>query len=180
MAMTEISDEAFPDGLNASHAKPLSRLHAHASPLALLILGSFLATAMAGVLGGAPAPITMVSAPAASLEVKLARPLRSGLFFETHIRVIARQDIAKPVIGIDQGLWRDLTINSHIPAAGEESFKDGQFRFEYAPLKAGDTLDIKIDGQTNPPLVGRIGGLITLLNGDVRLTETRLSVPVLP
>jgi hypothetical protein len=178
--MTESSEEAFPEGIDASHAKPLSRLRTHASPLAFIVLGGFLATAMTGILGGAPAPATTVSAPAASLEVKLARPLRSGLFFETHIRVLARQDIAKPVIGIDATLWRDLTINSQIPAAADESFKDGQYRFEYAPLKAGDTLDIKIDGQTNPPLVGQVGGLLTLLDGDLRLTETRLSVPVLP
>ncbi|MDF2495397.1 hypothetical protein [Sphingomonas sp.] len=178
--MAESGEEAFPDGIDAGHAKPLGGLRAHASPLAFIILGGFVATAMTGALGGAPAPVTSISAPAALLEVKLARPLRSGLFFETHIRVIARQNLAKPVIGIDATLWRDLTINSQIPAAANESFEDGQYRFEYPPLKAGDTLDIKIDGQTNPPLVGRITGSITLLDGQVLLSSTRVSVPVLP
>jgi hypothetical protein len=170
----------FPDGLDASHAKPLSGLRAHASPIAFFVLGALVVTAMTGFFGGRPSPITVASTPAAALELKVARPLRSGLFFETRIRIVARRDIAKPVIGVDASLWRDLTINSHIPAAADESFKEGQYRFEYAALKAGDTLEIKIDGQTNPPLVGYLAGTITLLDGDVRLTEARLSIPVLP
>ncbi len=170
----------FPDGLDASHAKAVGGLRAHASLLAFVVLGGLVATAMTGVLGGRPSPVYVVSTPIAALEVKLARPLRSGVFFETRIRIDARRDIAKPVIGIDSTLWRDLTINSHIPAAADESFKEGQYRFEYAPLKAGDTLEIKIDGQTNPPLVGKLAGNITLLDGDHRLAQMSVSIPVLP
>ncbi len=177
--MTE-KHETSPDGITADHARAVNGLRAHASPLAFLILGGLVAIAMTGLLGGGPSPVAVVSAPAASLEVKLARPLRSGLFFETRIRVVARRDIAKPVIGFDAPLWRDLTINSHIPAAADESFNDGQFRFAYAALKTGETLEIKIDGQTNPPLLGRVAGAITLLDDDVRLAETRVSIPVLP
>jgi hypothetical protein len=178
--MDEKFAACFPDGIDASHAKALSGLRAHASPLAFLILGALVAIATTGLLGGRSSPITVVSAPAASLEVKLARPLRSGLFFETRIRIVARRDIPKPVVGVDATLWRDLTINSHIPAAADESFKGGQYRFEYGALKTGDTLEIKIDGQTNPPLIGYLTGNITLLDGDTRLTETHLSIPVLP
>nr|WP_165611225.1 hypothetical protein [Sphingomonas jatrophae] len=76
----------------------------------------------------------IVIAPAALLEVKVARALRSELFFETQIKVVAHRGIAKPVIGVDTTLWRDLTINSHIPAAFYESFADGQFRFTYPAL----------------------------------------------
>lgn len=179
-SMDKKSAARFPDGLDASHTKALGGLRAHASPIALLVLGAFVVIAMTGLLGGRPAPITVVSAPAASLEVKLARPLRSGLFFETHMRIVARRDIAKPVLGIDATLWRDLTINSQIPAPADESFKEGQYRFAYAALKAGDTLEIKIDGQTNPPLLGYLAGKITLLDGDYRLAEMPLSIPVLP
>jgi hypothetical protein len=171
---------SFPDGIDESHAKAVRGLRAHASLIAFLVLGGLVAAAFTGLLGGRPSPTTVVTAPAASLQVKLARPLRSGLFFETHIVIQARRDIAKPVIGIDATLWRDLTINSYIPAAADESFKEGQYRFEYGALKAGETLDIKIDGQTNPPLVGSLAGTITLLDGDSRLTQTQLSIPVLP
>jgi hypothetical protein len=170
----------FPDGIDESHATSVRGLRAHASLIAFLVLGGLVATALTGLLGGRPSPTMVVTAPAASLQVKLTRPLRSGLFFETHIVIQARRDIAKPVIGIDAALWRDLTINSHIPVAGDESFKEGQYRFEYGPLKAGETLDIKIDGQTNPPLVGSLAGRITFLDGDTQLTETQLSIPVFP
>jgi hypothetical protein len=141
------------------------------------LFSALLATAMTGLLGGSPGPTTVISAPAATLAVKLVRPLRSGLFFETHIRVIARRHLAKPVIGVDAPSWRDLTINSHIPAASNEGFRDGQFRFEYPALNAGETLEIKIDGQTNPPLIG-LAGAITLLEGDVGLDLAMIFSPV--
>lgn len=178
--MAESTTAPFPDGIDASHAAPLGRLRAHASPLAFVILGSLVAAAMTGILGGRPAAVTVVTAPAASLEVKLASPLRSGLFFETRLRVTARRAIGKPVIGIDASLWRDLTINSQIPAPADERFADGQYRFSYPALKAGETLEIKIDGQTNPPLVGAVAGAITLLDDERRLAETYVAVPVLP
>lgn len=178
--MAEEEAASFPDGIDETHIGPFGRLHRHASPLAFILLGGLLVTAMTGTLGGAPAPVTLVRGPVADLEVKLARPLRSGLFFETHIRVVARRAITKPVIGVDATLWRDLTINSQVPTASDESFKDGQYRFAYPAMKAGDVLEIKIDGQTNPPLVGRIGGTLSLFDDDTRLAKSRFSVPVLP
>lgn len=107
-----MGDTDLPDGIEERHMAPVRGLRAHASPLAFIVPGMAMAVAASGLLGGAPAPVTSVSAPAASLELKIARPLRSGLFFETHIRVTARRAIAKPVIGVDASLWRDLTINS--------------------------------------------------------------------
>lgn len=178
--MVETPEASFPDGLDPGHAIPPKGLRAHASPLAFVLLGGVIATAMTGLLGGAPAPVAVVAAPAASLAVKQARPLRSGLMFETHIRVVARRAIARPMIGVDAALWHDLTINSQIPAASDESFRKGQYRFAYPALEPGEVLEIKIDGQTNPPLVGRLAGTITLLDGDTPLAETHLSVPVLP
>ncbi len=178
--MVEEPAPPFPDGIDATHVGPFGGVRAHASPLAFILLGSLLALAMTGMLGGAPAPVTVIHAPAADLQIKLARPLRSGLFFETHVRVVARRDIAEPVLGVDAALWRDLTINSQVPAASDERFKDGQYRFAYPSMKAGDTLEIKIDGQTNPPLVGRLDGSLDLLDGRTRLTSARLSIPVLP
>lgn len=178
--MDEVTAPPFPEGIDATHIGPFGGLRAHASPLAFILLGSLLALAMTGMLGGAPAPVTVIHAHAADLQVKLARPLRSGLFFETHVRVVARRDIAEPVIGVDATLWRDLTINSQVPAASDERFEDGQYRFAYPGMKAGDTLEIKIDGQTNPPLVGRLSGALDLLDGKTRLAGTRLSIPVLP
>lgn len=178
--MTDTDSTALPDGIDERHVAPVRGLRAHASPIAFIVLGAMLAMASTGMLGGAPAPVTIVNAPGASLQLKVARPLRSGLFFETRILVTARRAIAKPVVGVDASLWRDLTINSQIPAPAEERFEQGQYRFEYGALKAGETLEVKIDGQTNPPLVGKVAGKITLLDDDAPLAETRIVIPVLP
>jgi hypothetical protein len=178
--MVEEPASPFPEGIDATHVGPFGGVRAHANPFAFILLGSLLALAMTGMLGGTPASVTVVHASAADLQIKLARPLRSGLFFETHVRVVARRDIAEPVLGIDATLWRDLTINSQVPAASDERFEGGQYRFAYPSMKAGDMLEIKIDGQTNPPLVGRLDGSIDLLDGKMRLAGSRLSIPVLP
>lgn len=178
--MTHIGSNDLPDGIDERHVAPVRGLRAHASPLAFIVLGGMLAIASTGLLGGMPAPVTTVHAPAASLELKIARPLRSGLFFETRILVTARRAINKPVIGVDASLWRDLTINSQVPAPVEESFKRGQYRFGYGALKAGETLEIKIDGQTNPPLIGGVAGKVTLLDDEASLVETHIAIPVLP
>lgn len=178
--MRKAGSNDLPDGIEGRHIAPVRGIRAHASPLAFVVLGTMLIVASTGTLGGAPAPVTIVNAPAATLELKIARPLRSGLFFETHIRVVARQAIAKPVIGVDASLWRDLTINSQVPAPAEETFKQGQYRFEYAALKAGETLEVKVDGQTNPPLIGRLSGKITVFDGEALLAQTHVAIPVLP
>ena len=51
-----------------------------------------------------------------------------------------RSESADAVIAIPPSLWQDQKINSQIPAAESEEFKDGVFRFHYGPLKAGETL----------------------------------------
>jgi hypothetical protein len=73
-----------------------------------------------------------------------------------------------------------MTINTMTPAPGEEQFKDGAFRFDYGPLKAGETLDIKIDGQINPPLFAGTRGQIALFDGERELAATPLHITVLP
>lgn len=77
--MTERRDTDLPDGIDDRHPAPVRGLRAHASPLAFVILAALLAIAATGSLRAVPVPVTVVEARAASLEVKIAHPLRSGL-----------------------------------------------------------------------------------------------------
>ncbi len=73
-----------------------------------------------------------------------------------------------------------MTINTMIPAAREERAEAGAFHFEYGALRQGETLDIKVDGQINPPLFAGTRGSVGVLDGQILLTQIPLTITVLP
>ncbi|WP_260581310.1 hypothetical protein [Sphingopyxis sp. PET50] len=110
-----------PDGI----AEPQARQRIwdrHASPISILLLGGVLALALAGFAGGQPSPTTAADFGAATLSVRTPAVIRNGEFFETEIRVTAAVPLEEVGIAVSPGLWRDMTINTMIPAAREESF----------------------------------------------------------
>ncbi|CCW19281.1 hypothetical protein EBBID32_36470 [Sphingobium indicum BiD32] len=58
--------------------------------------------------------------------------LRNGMAFETIVEVTPRRPVGDLVIAMSDGLWREMTINTMMPAAGEESHKDASHRFPSA------------------------------------------------
>lgn len=171
---------AYPDGVRKGQADRRSALHRHANPFSVLVLGAVLLTAMLGILGGGRSPVVRSDGAQASLSVKMPHTLRSGLFFETDVTVEAKADVADAVIAIPPSLWQDETINSQVPAPESEEFKDGAFRFHYGPLRPGERLQVKIDGQINPPLTIGTRGHVALLDGEREIARVPLSIRVLP
>lgn len=152
----------------------------HASPLSFLILAAVLTAALAGLAGGQPSRVLHSETDAARLSVRTPETIRNGEFFETRIMVMAKRPLTDAVIAVSPGLWRDMTINTMIPAAADERFADGSYRFSYGPLAAGDRLEVKVDGQINPPLFAGNRGTITLYDGDRAIGSRTLSIMVLP
>ncbi|PCG16137.1 MULTISPECIES: hypothetical protein [Sphingomonas] len=169
----------YPDGLQADHTVRRRRA-AYATPVAMLLLGGVLMLALTGMLGGARSPAMRADAPDAVLTVKTPRTLRSGLFFETIVTVAARRPIADAVVAVPPALWRDMTINTQLPAAETEAFRDGRWHLHYGPLAAGERLEVKIDGQINPPLTIGTRGDVTLLDGERELARVPVTMRVLP
>jgi hypothetical protein len=170
----------FPDGLGDPHLSPRTGLHRHASPLSLLFLGGLLAMALAGPLGGAREEPLLGVGEAADLTVDTPRTLRNGMFFETRIVVEAKRDVARLVVAIPPELWRHQTQNSMVPAAAEETFTDGAFRFDYGPLPAGERFEVKLDLQINPDLLGGARGRVAAFDGEAELVSVPVEVKVLP
>ena len=165
-----------PDGISpASDARG-----ANLNWLSLAVLGAVMLAALLGAFGGGKARSLVADAPAARLEVHTPRVLRNGIFFETRLHVTAKAPIADAVIVVPAALWRDMTINTMIPAPGEEKAEKGAFRFSYGALKPGDMLDIKIDGQINPPLFAGNAGSIELHDGERPLAAVPVEIAVLP
>lgn len=174
------TDLAYPDGLAPDHADKRGVWHRHASLVSLAVLGALMALAMSGVLAGARTGPRTADFAAARLSVTVPAILRNGEFFEMRIAVTAKTPIAKLRIALPPAIWRDMTINTMIPAASEEVFEDGEFRFDYGKLDAGKSLAIKVDGQINPPLTLGTRGAVALYDGDRRLGDAPITIRVLP
>lgn len=165
-----------PDGITEEHESNSRR----ANPWPLLLLGALLSTGLTGTFGGQPATIRQVESDTASLVVRAPETLRNGMAFETVVEVTPRRPVDDLVIAVSDGLWREMTINTMIPGAGEESHRNGFHRFSFGRAEAGDTFRFKIDGQINPPLLAGTSGQIAALDGETRLASLPIRIKVLP
>lgn len=170
----------FPDGLDERNLRGGQIFARHASPLSIILLGTLLALALFDLAGGGRSTPIRQDFGAATLTVDTPRRLRNGEFFETRIDVRANADLADATIAVTPDLWRDMTINTTLPSPAEETFEKGLLRWSYGPLKAGETLHVKVDGQINPPLLAGAAGGILLYDGDRRIGRLPLSIKVFP
>jgi hypothetical protein len=180
MGSGQAQGTAFPEGVDPSHLAGSPVRDRVASLVALVLLVILIATAMTGALGGRPSPTYRVDAPAVSLSAKTPRTLRNGMFFETEIAVMPRRPIEDLTIAVDRTLWKDFTVNTMVPAAAEETFADGRFRFSYGAGEPGKAVVIKIDSQINPSLVSGTAGRVAVFDGDVLLAELPIAMKVRP
>lgn len=136
---------------------------------------------LAAVLGFAGYEIDR-SASADGLTVSWHAPerIRNGEFLEMRIIVQTTGPIERLVLGVDEDLWTDFTINTFLPAAAEELSQDGEFRFDFGAMDAGQSLLVKIDGQINPDANGINSGMLRAYNGEQLLVELPLRFEVLP
>lgn len=174
---TSRSASGYPDGITSADADGRG---ARFNWVSLAVLGAVMLAALLGAFGGGKARSVIAETPAAQLEVHTPRVLRNGMFFETRIQVTVKAPIADAVIVIPAALWRDMTINTMIPAPGEEKAEKGAFRFSYGALRPGDVLDIKVDGQINPPLFAGNSGSVELHDGERPLSRVPVAITVLP
>lgn len=171
----------LPDGIAPDHLDPRAGGgRGQRRWLALILLSVLMLAALLGLFGGGPARTMAAQTGAARLEVATPRVIRNGEFFETRVRITARHSIDKAVVAVAAPLWRDMTINTMIPAPAEETMATGSFRFDYGPLDAGEVLEIKIDGQINPPLFAGTRGAIAVLDGERELARVPVAIRVLP
>ena len=152
----------------------------HAALIRMVALGAILVVALFGWLGGGPSSKLAARSSQADFLIDAPTRLRNGNFFEMRLDVIARAPVADAVLTVPEPLWRDVTINSMVPAASEEEVVGGEFRFHFGPLAPGDRLQFKLDGQLNPPLFGATEGPIRLLDGEKELARHAYRLTVLP
>jgi hypothetical protein len=177
-----MSEQAFrppyPDGLNADNIRPVSRWQRHASPLSLALFGVICLVAVLGILGHERTWVA--DAGGTRLEIHAPEVIRNGEFFEMRVRVATDERLGEVVIGVEDGIWEDITVNTMIPAASEEENVDGETRFTFTELAAGSELLFKVDAQVNPDILGGNGGRVTVYDGEDEVVATDISIMVLP
>lgn len=170
--------DRVPDGIDRS------RVIETAGPLAgtapLFVLGTMIAMALLGLFGGIRSDSLLIRRPNADVSVAVPQTLRSGMFFETNIQAVARTPLTDATIGLSPSLWRSITINTAMPQATEEEFKDGFFRLHYGALDAGDAIRLKLDAQINPDLFAGNRGEVVLFDGDRQVASIPIQIAVLP
>jgi hypothetical protein len=176
--MSTTAKTAYPDGIEARHVREAPAWRRHASPLALVVFGAVLLLGLLGVLGHERD--WRAQADGTAISVHMPEVIRNGEFLEMRVTIEAQEAIGELGIGVDQALWEDLTVNTMIPAATEETSADGAYRFTFGELAAGSRFDLKIDAQVNPDIVGGNEGRITVYDGDVPLVSLPLQMAVLP
>ncbi len=169
-----------PDGISEADAHPRGGHRGRASLLPLIILAALLALALSGLLGGRPDPVQVAETDNALIEVNMPSRLRNGMSFEAIIRITAKRPVKALTLAISSSLWRDITINNMMPAAEKEDMQDGFFRFAYGAADPGVPIEIKIDGQINPPLFAGTDGEIAVYDRDVRLVGLATTMRVYP
>jgi hypothetical protein len=167
-----------PDGIRDEHARPVEGWRYHASPLSLLVFGAVIAIGMAGLLGREA--VWRAERNGVTLAVHSSEIIRNGEFFEMRISVESDAPLSELVIGIEESLWEDMTVNSMIPGAADEESADGEFRFTFAELEAGTPFLLKVDLQVNPDIVAGNHGAITVYDGEEPMATTDVSITVLP
>jgi hypothetical protein len=165
-------------GIEERHWQPVEGWRRHASPVSLIVFGAVVLAGLSGLLGHERDWIA--SNGGTQLQVHAPEIIRNGEFLEMRVAVDTDTPLAELVIGIEQALWEDFTVNTMIPAASDETSQDGEFRFAFGQLEAGTPFLLKVDLQVNPDIVGGNHGLVTVYDGDQVMTQVAVGVTVLP
>lgn len=158
---------------------PFPAHHRWMTALTLLLLGAVLAAGLSGMLGGAE-DNRSAQGDAADLVIRGPAAVRNGEYLEFEVRMMAHRDIANAALEVDAGFWRNITVNTMIPAPEREEYRNGVMRFEFGPLRQGESAAVKIDGQVNPHRFGPSHGRFALLDGDVELASLDRPLRVVP
>jgi hypothetical protein len=175
-----VTNAALPDGISESHYRSGSPFARPLRWFMLVALGAILLGSFTGVFGGTKKPTAVARGTEATLRVEAPAVLRNGEFFEMRYALEAHRPIARPVIAVAQPYWRDVTINTMVPAPASEGFANGFFVFEFDPLEAGEAIELKVDGQINPSLFGGTAGAVEARDGERTLARAAMKLRVFP
>ena len=170
---------ARPQGIEHKHIHEAGGSIFRRWPFGLAALALVLAPAFFGVYGS---KATLADAGNdVRFSVKGPQRIRNGEFFEMIVTIEAQRRIEDAVVLVGASLFRDMTINTLLPDPSEHGFRSGSLEFRFGALGAGETLQVKLDGQVNPghtPSANK--GSIAVADGETTLATVGYALEVLP
>ena len=147
---------------------------------ATAVLVAFIVLALLNVFGQRPST-TSTTSSGVTLRVQTPSAARGGLIFQTRVDVTADRAIARPVITLNGGWLDGMTLNSVQPGPASQTSGQGGATFQYAPLRAGQTLTVWFEWSTNPTLVDwRRPRTVTVSDGGTQLVSQTSTMTVYP
>jgi hypothetical protein len=173
-------DRVLPDGIDEAHFRTGSPFPRRSRWTMLFVLGAFILSAFTGVFGGGRQSKVLVTGAEATLRMEAPATVRNGETLELRFALEAWRPIARPVIAMPEPYWRDVTVTTMMPLPTNETFREGQFLFEFDPLEAGQVLHFKVDAKINPSRFGASGGLVSVRDAERTLAQAPVRMRVLP
>ena len=143
-------------------------------------LALLMVLALLNVFGQRPSTASATSSHV-TLRVQAPSAVRGGLIYQTRVDVIAGRPIGRPVITLDGGWFDGMTLNSVQPGPASQTSGQGGATFQYAPLRAGQTLTVWFEWSTNPTEVEwRRPRTITVSDGGTKLFSQASTITSYP
>ena len=153
--------------------------HVWTRRLLLALLVAIAVVALLNVLGQR-ASTTVATGPTAELDVRAPRALRGGLIYQTRFTVVARRSIENLHLVLSPGWFEGLTLNTTVPAPGQEGSRDGKVSMSYGSLDPGKRLVVWMEWQVNPTTVTHRSLDAYAFDGGAQLAHVHRTLTVLP
>jgi hypothetical protein len=145
----------------------------------LTVLAVIPVLGLANVFGQHPSTVTASGGPA-SLTLDAPTRLRSGLLYEAHFTIQARQRIEHAALVLHPDWLNGMTLNTLEPAPAEETSENGQIRLDYGEVPAGQRIEVFLQYQVNPTANGKRKQWVDLVDGDTVLASIRRTLVIFP
>jgi hypothetical protein len=143
------------------------------------VLAAFIIAAFANVFGQRSST-SEIRVPAATLTIHSPGSLRSGLTFETRLRIIASQEIKDAIVVLSPEWIEGITLNTLEPSPVGEASKDGRLSLDLGHIPQGQTYSLYLQMQVNPTTFGLRTEETQLFDGETLLLTSRRDVTIFP
>ena len=145
----------------------------------LLVLTAFVILAFLNVFGQR-ATTSSTTAPAATLAIRSPDTLRSGLIFQTRLRILATQEIKDAIVVLSPEWIEGITFNTIEPSPIGEASKNGSLSFDLGHIPQGQEYSLYIQMQVNPTTFGSRTEETRLFDGQTLLLTSSRDVRIFP
>ncbi len=145
----------------------------------LLALTAFVILALLNVFGQR-ATTSSTTAPAATLAIRSPDTLRSGLVFQTRLRILATQEIKDAIVVLSPEWIEGITFNTIEPSPIGEASKNGSLSFDLGHIPQGQEYSLYIQMQVNPTTFGSRTEETRLFDGQTLLLTSSRDVRIFP